>query len=58
MNEKEIETAEVEEVKEAIRFISEYCEGCYTCCDCDNEIRKWCIGAKDNPPEDWYEVIE
>lgn len=57
MNEKEIKAAEVEEVKEAIKFIAEYCMSCYDCNDCDKEIRKWCDGIKNNPPEEWDEVI-
>lgn len=57
MDEKEIKAAEVEEVKEAIKFIGEYCSSCYVCDDCDNEIRKWCNGIKNNPPEEWDEVI-
>lgn len=48
---------EVEEVKEAIKFIGEYCRDCYDCNDCDKEIRKWCDGIKANPPDEWDEVI-
>lgn len=58
MDEKEIKAAEVAEVKEAIKFIGEYCRSCYDCNDCDKEIIKWCGGIKDNPPEDWDEVIK
>lgn len=49
---------EIEEVKEAIKLIGDYCRSCFGCDDCDNEIRKWCQGSLDDIfPEDWDEVI-
>lgn len=53
-----MEEYEVNEVKEAIKIIAEYCKySCPVCNECDEEIRKWCNGIKDNPPEEWEEVI-
>lgn len=54
-----MEEYEVNEVKEAIKIIAEYCKySCPVCNECDKEIRKWCNGIKDNPPEEWEEVIK